>query len=128
MGSTAQETVNNYVYENWGNILKIKSTDDLRKGQGNGLDDLVIPELDPKIKIIGRYETDTKMLYLLPKPLKAWLATQDANYSSFVQDVTTTMNGKSNVLIRLTKGISTQLAPTRCLRIDCSGIDFNEAA
>ena len=127
MGSTAQETVNNYVYENWGSILKIKSTDDLRKGQGNGLDDLVIPELDPKIKIIGRYETDTKMLYLLPKPLKAWLATQDANYSSFVQDVIATMNGKSNVLIRLTKGISTQLAPTRCLRIDCSGIDFNAA-
>ena len=56
-----------------GSILKIRSTDDMRKNQGNGLDDLVIPESDPRVRLVGRYETDVKKLYLIPKVLKAWV-------------------------------------------------------
>ena len=124
MGSSAQETLNNYLHENWGNILKIRSTDDLRKPQDNGLDELIIPELDPRIRLVGRYEVDVKRLYLTPKPLKAWCGLQDINYSSFLADLTKHMGAK-NITMRLTKGTSTQLPPCRVISIDCSETPLN---
>ena len=119
MTSSVQETLNNYLHENWGSILKIRSTDDLRKPQDNGLDELVIPEVDPRVRLVGRYETDVKILYLTPKPLKAWCGKQDINYSSFKADLISHMAAKT-VTMRLTKGTSTQLPPSRVLAVDCS--------
>tara|TARA_R110001599_G_scaffold4141_2_gene21875 strand:+ start:2206 stop:5028 length:2823 start_codon:yes stop_codon:yes gene_type:complete len=125
MTSPVHDTLNNYIHEHWGSILKIQSTDDLRKGQGNGLDGLIIPELDPKVRLVGRYETDSKMLYLVPKQLKQWCGKQQINYGSFIQDLKEKMSAKS-VTIRLTKGTSTQLPPTRVIVIDCSSVDIDK--
>ena len=124
MNSPAIETLNDYFHENWGNILKIKSTDDLRKGQDNGLDSLVIPELDPKIRLVGRYETDTKVAFLSPKPLKVWCGKQQINYSSFIEELKTNFGAKT-VKIRLTKGTNMRLASSWCLSIDCSKMDVD---
>ena len=124
MNSSAIETLNDYFHENWGNILKIKSTDDLRKGQNNGLDNLVIPELDPKIRLVGRYETDTKVAFLSPKPLKAWCGKQQINYSAFKKELEDDFGAKT-VKVRLTKGTNTRLASTWCLSIDCSMVDVD---
>ena len=124
MNSPAIETLNDYFHENWGNILKIKSTDDLRKGQDNGLDSLVIPELDPKIRLVGRYETDTKVAFLSPKPLKVWCGRQQINYSSFIEELKTNFGAKT-VKIRLTKGTNMRLASSWCLSIDCSKMDVD---
>jgi len=125
MTSPVHDTLNNYIHEHWGSILKIQSTDDLRKGQGNGLDGLIIPELDPKVRLVGRYETDSKMVYLVPKQLKQWCGRQQINYGSFIQDLKEKMSAKS-VTIRLTKGTSTQLPPTRVIVIDCSSVDIDK--
>ncbi len=46
MISSTADVLNDFVHEHWGSILKIKSTDDLRKGHDNGMDGLVIPEFD----------------------------------------------------------------------------------
>jgi hypothetical protein len=119
MNCSAIDTLNDYFHENWGSILKIKSTDDLRKGNGNGLDTLIIPELDPKIRLIGRYETDIKRAYLIPKALKVWCGKQQINYGSFVQDLKDNFNAKS-IKMRLTKGTSTQLPPSTVLAVDCA--------
>ena len=121
MSSTVEETLNNYLHDNWGSILKIRSTDDLRSAQDNGLDELVIPEVDPRVRLVGRYETDVKMLYLTPKPLKVWCGAQDINYSSFLADLTSNMKAKS-MTMRLTKGTSTQLPPSRVVAVDCSTV------
>ena len=119
MSSSIQETLNNYMHENWGRILKIRSTDDLRKSQDNGLDELIIPELDPRTSLVGRYETDIKMLYLLPKPLRAWCGVQDLNYNSTRGDLIKHMGAKDKTKM-LTKGTTTVLSPSRVLAIDCS--------
>jgi len=125
MSSSVTDTLNDYIHENWGSILKIKSTDDLRKQNDNGLDSLVIPELDPKIRLVGRYETDIKRVYLIPKPLKAWCGRQQINYGSFVQDLKDKFGGKS-VKMRLTKGTPTQLPPTTVISVDCSSVGVDD--
>tara|TARA_R110000824_G_scaffold131178_2_gene293143 strand:- start:77 stop:1537 length:1461 start_codon:yes stop_codon:yes gene_type:complete len=125
MNSPAIEILNDYFHENWGSILKIKSTDDLRKGQKNGLDNLVIPELDPKVRLVGRYEIDTKIAFLSPKPLRAWCGKQQLNYPSFKQELEDDFGAKI-VKVRLTKGTNTRLDATWCLAIDCSRADVGE--
>ena len=122
MNVSAADTLNDYIHEHWGSILKIKSTDDLRKAQGNGLDGLVIPELDPKVRLVGRYETDTKHAFLIPKPLKAWCGRQQINYASFIQELKDDFGGKTTK-VRLTKGTTTILGLTHVLFIDCSKLD-----
>ena len=47
MNASVEQTLNDYINENWNNILQIKSTDDLRK-QNNGLDQLVVPDALPR--------------------------------------------------------------------------------
>jgi hypothetical protein len=125
MSVSVHETVVNFVSEHYGSILRIRSTEDLRKGQNNGLDELVIPELDPKIRLVGRYEPDTKMLYLLPKIVRAWCTKQQLDYNSFVQDLKNQMGAQTSFPMRITKGISTDLPVTRTLKIDCSDADID---
>ena len=119
MSMTVEETLNNYIHESWGSFLRIKSTQDLRKEQQNGLDDLVIPDLMPNRELVGRYETDIKRAYLLPKPLKAWCGDQQINYTQFVQDLKDKMGAKMRK-VRLTKGTLVQLPPASALVVDCS--------
>ena len=125
MNTSVGDTLNEYFHENWGNILKIKSTDDLRKGQGNGLDNLVIPELDPRVRLVGRYETDIKYAYLLLKPLKKWCAQQQIDYPEFEDSLKTTYGAKK-VKIRIARGTQTQLPATWVLSVDCSTVDIKE--
>ena len=127
MISSTADVLNDFVHEHWGSILKIRSTDDLRKGQGNGMDDLVIPESDPRVRLVGRYETDVKKLYIVPKVLKSWCAKQQINYSSLIQDFKDNYNGKT-LKIRLTKGTPTQMPPSHVLCVDCSQVDLEEDA
>ncbi len=97
MGVSVEQTLNNYLYENYSNILSIKSTDDLRKqgsAPASGLDALVIPDATPRFKLVARYETDLKKAYLMPKPLKAWCSAQQINYSAFVSDLKEKMGAK----------------------------------
>ena len=126
MSSTA-DLLNDFVHEHWGSILKIKSTDDMRKGHGNGMDDLVIPESDPRNKLVGRYETDVKKLYVIPKVLKSWCGAQQINYTSTIEELKAKFKGKY-VKIRLTKGTSTKMPLTHVFCIDCSAVDIEEDA
>ena len=86
------------------------------------MDDLVIPELDPKVRLVGRYETDIKRIYLIPKPLKVWCGKQQINYGSFVNDLKEKFGGKTTK-IRLTKGTPTRLPSCTVLSVDCSNVD-----
>ncbi len=127
MIASSADVLNDFVHEHWGSILKIRSTDDLRKGHGNGMDDLVIPESDPRIRLVGRYETDVKKLYIIPKVLKAWCGAQQINYSSLIQELKDRFKGKA-MKIRLTKGTSTKMPLAHVLCIDCSEVDLEEDA
>jgi hypothetical protein len=119
---SVEETLNNYIHEHWSNVLWIKSTDDLRKQDGevdDDVSDLIIPEANARIKFIARYETDLKRAYLIPKPLKTWCGEQQINYSSFVHDLKTKL-GATTGMVRLSKGTKMALPATRVLIVDCS--------
>jgi len=105
MSLDPMDLVTAYTYENLGRILQIKSTIDGRsKKNGNGIDDLVVPDQQPKTAdIIGRYETDLNVLFLLPTPFKAWLAEQQVNYNSVLAELKAKYSVKKSK-IRLTKG------------------------
>ena len=67
MNNTVFDIMNDFFTENISYILQIKSDTDNRSQQGNGLDNLVIPEQVARGKLIARYETDTKLFFVKPK-------------------------------------------------------------
>ena len=119
MNTSVEETLNDYIHEHWSNVLWIKSTDDLRSQNQNGLDSLVVPEALPRGKLVARYETDLKVAYLIPKPLKLWCGEQQINYAAFLNDLKTKM-GATKAKMRLSKGTHMQLPPTDVIVVNCS--------
>ncbi len=119
MSASVEEVLNDYIHEHWGNVLWIKSTDDLRKQNQNGLDSLVVPEALPRGKLVARYETDLKKAYLIPKPLRAWCGEQQINYAAFLEELKTNM-GATKTKMRLSKGTHMQLPPTDVIVVSCS--------
>ena len=126
MGVSVEQTLNDYMNDNFSNILMIKSTDDLRKQSSNGLDSIVIPDALPRGKLIARYETDLKRAYLVPAPLKAWCGRQQINYSSFVDDLVNKLGAK-RTKIRLGKGTNYKLPPSSVIAVPCNTFDESPA-
>lgn len=118
MVASVEDTLNDYINEHWSNFLWIKSTDDLRGKNNNGLDTLTVPEALPKGKLVGRYETDVKRVFLVPKFLKAWCGDQQINYSALVQELITNMGGKK-MKARLAKGTHMNLPATDVIMVEC---------
>jgi hypothetical protein len=118
MSISVTEVLNDYINEHYGNILWIKSTDDLRK-QPTDAESIVIPEVLPRGKLVARYETDLKRAYLVPKPLKIWCGDQQINYSSFINDLKTKLGARKSK-IRLSKGTHMNLPPTHVIIVDCA--------
>jgi hypothetical protein len=114
MGSTTQETLNEFIYEHMANMLQLPSTVDLR----NGTDQLVVPNMVPKGALVIRYETDRKRAYIIAKNLHTWCGKQQINYNSYVKDLIKTMGGKREK-IRLSKGTALSLPPTNVISVDC---------
>jgi hypothetical protein len=121
MGVSVEQTLTDYLTENYNNILILKSTDDLRSTSGNGLDNIVIPDALPKGKLVARYETDTKKAYIVPKFLKSWCAAHQIDYSAFVEGMMKNMGGK-RVQMRLGKGThaGSMLPNSRVIAVDCN--------
>jgi hypothetical protein len=118
MQTAALPAISEYVYHNWGRILQIRSTATGKGLNGNGVDQLVVPEQLPKgIDIVGRYETDKKMLYLLAKPLRAWLAEQQLNFNSIAKDLCQN-HAARQINVKLTRGTTMNLPAAMCLSID----------
>lgn len=130
MTSPADSVLTQYISENWNNILRIKSTDDLRKtaANNNGLDALVIPEAQPRGQLVARYETDKKRLYLLPKPFRMWCAEQQLDHGAIVQELKVNMNAR-RIKMRLGKGTNLNLPATDVIAVDMHlGDDDGEEA
>ena len=127
MNESVEQILNDYMAEHWNNVLWIKSTDDRRKQNGNGIDSLVIPDAVPKGKFVARYETDVKKAYLLPKPLKEWCGKQQINFTSFYDDLNKKLGAKKSK-IRLSKGTHMDLPPTDVIVVGFSVEEVQEGA
>lgn len=124
---SASDLVTQYVYENWGRVLQIKSTLDLRGSHHkNGIDELVVPDLQPRMDIVGRYETDLKQLYLVIKPFRVWLAEQQINFNSAFEELRNTLHG-TKMKARITKGTRVNLPATDVVMVKIELEDPNNA-
>tara|TARA_R110000822_G_scaffold14327_10_gene50598 strand:- start:4984 stop:7827 length:2844 start_codon:yes stop_codon:yes gene_type:complete len=108
MNGTVFDIMDDFFAENISYILQIKSTVDNRGQNDNGLDALVIPEQVARGKLIARYETDTKLFFVKPKPLKEWCGNLQINYAHLITEIMEQCGGK-NRKVRLTKGTNLQL-------------------
>ena len=128
LGGSVQQTLTDYIMENYGSFLWIKSTDDLRKKDAalpQGLAQLVNPDWTPRVRMVGRYETDTKRVYMLTAPLKQWCGERQINYSAFVQELKDKMNGK-RTKIRLGTGTPMVTPSVHVVAADCAIDDIDE--
>lgn len=126
MNTDVESILTDYLAENYNSMLRIKSTDDARKGS-TGLDHLITPEASPRGNtFVARYEYDVKKLYLLPKPLKEWCGKQQINYSGFVEGLKSSRTKAVKSKMRLARGTNMNLPPVDVLEIDCSGFMDDE--
>ena len=114
MNNTVFDIMNDFFTENISYILQIKSDTDNRSQQGNGLDNLVIPEQVARGKLIARYETDTKLFFVKPKELKQWCGELQINYAHLLSEIKEHCEGK-NKKVRLAKGTHLQLPPSNVI-------------
>ena len=116
--ASVQTLVTEFATEHWGSILKIKSTETAHNA--DGITPMVIPEQNPRGMFVARYETDTHMLYIVPKVFKTWLGEQKLDYTSAVEGMQKEMGGKK-VKMRLSKGTNFNLPPIWVLAVKLEG-------
>ena len=121
-GSSVTQILNNYLAENYNNLLKIDSTEDLRGKNNNGLDQLVPIGASPRGTLIARFEPDTKMLFLRIKPFREWCVDQQINYQGVVDELKSKMDAKRTKK-RLTKGTDFNLPPDWVLEMEFAELE-----
>ncbi len=120
-----ESIITEFVIEHYGEVLWIKSTDTLRGTNGNALDELVTPEMQPRGKLAARYETDTKFLFIACAPFKQWCTKRRLNYDSVVDEATGKFKGGVKKM-RIARGTKMNLPATNVLELDCSGLDMED--
>lgn len=126
LATDVESVLTEYLAEHYNSILRIKSTDDARKGV-TGIDHLIQPEAYPRgNNLVARYEYDVKRMYLLPKPLKAWCGKQQINYAGLVDGLKNGRTKGTKVKLRLTRGTHVAMPPTDTIAIDCAGFMTDE--
>ena len=118
--SSVQTLVTEFATENWGSILKIKSTESARTA--DGISPLVVPEQNPRGMFVARFETDTNMFYIVPKAFKTWLGEQKLDYTSTVDGMIAQMGAK-RISIRMSKGTNFNLPAIRAIQVKLEGFD-----
>ena len=122
VGSSVTQTLNNYLSENYNNMLKIESTEDLRGKHENGLDQLVPIGASPRGHLVARYEPDTKLLFLRLKPFREWCVDQQINYQGVVDELKSKLGAKRTKK-RLTKGTDFNLPPDWVLEMEFAAME-----
>lgn len=117
------EMVSEYLMEHWGQILQINSTVQVRGGQGQvAKDQIASARRDPNQKIVARYEPDTRMVYIVLKPFRAWCVNQQCNYAETLELMKKELNATST-RIRMTKGTGVNMPASRVLSLHCDFLD-----
>jgi hypothetical protein len=123
--ASIESIISDFVTAHYGDILWIKSTETQRTANNNGLDTLVVPEMQPRGQLVARYETDVKLLYIVLSPFKHWCSKRRFNYDSVVTEALARFNGKK-MKTRISKGTKLNLPPTTVLVLDCNDFDMPE--
>ena len=108
-------TIGDYLAENVNNVLRLKSTDDLRK-QDNGLDPM--PDAMPRGNLVARVETDVHKIYFMLKPLREWCGKQQINYAALIEGLKAAPMNAKKIKTRITKGTKINMPPVDVIVID----------
>ena len=99
-----------YLTEHYNDILRIKSTQDLRNREGSAGEEFVVPDASPRGQYVARYETDLKRLYLLPKPFKLWCSKLQLNPLAMIKGLAEEYKVE-RIKIRLGRGTKLDIPP-----------------
>jgi len=119
MRGNIEDILTDYIAENYNNMLRIDSTQDVRR-DANGIEKASLPEASPRGTLVMRYEYDVKKLYLLPKPFKDWCIKHQINYSGVVESLKEGSTKAAKIKQRLGKGTHVNLPPTDVWVLDCT--------
>ena len=111
--------LNNFLAENYNNILRIRSTDDGRQ-RPSDTEVLVIPDSTPRISLVARYEYDIKQLYILPKPFKEWCGKSHINITSLIAELKKGRTRARMAPKRMGRGTRMNLPSVQVIQIDCT--------
>ena len=121
-GASVTQTLNNYLSENYNNLLKIESTQDLRGKNDHGLDQLVPVGASPRGHLVARFEPDTKLLFLRIKPFREWCVDQQINYQGVLDELKSKLGAK-RIKKRLTKGTDFNLPSDWVLEMEFAELE-----
>lgn len=121
--STIESVITEYVTEHYGEVLWIKNAQGDGLDNGNGLDNLVVPDMLPRGKLVARYETDTKLLYLVLTPFKKWCTKRRLNQDSALKEAVAKFRGRRTKM-RICRGTKLKLPSVDVLELDCSNLDL----
>ena len=114
-------TVGEYVDENINNILRIKSSIDLRRddiGNGGVSEQIIQPDgQGVRGNLIGRYEYDIKKVYLAVKPFRSWCVKHQINYAATVDALVKSHGAIASKKVRLARGTHMNILPVACVII-----------
>jgi uncharacterized protein (DUF927 family) len=116
----ATQIVSDYFYANVNDFLRIRNSGEGRldaSGRPDVLDHLVVPEAMPRNAMLGRLETDTNTLFLMPKPFRAWCAERQIDFTDIVKELRTLPCGAKTVSKRMGKGTKLNLPPVSVLKL-----------
>jgi len=115
MEGTAIDHMNDFIAEHISNILRIDSTTDSRLNK-DAIETYIIPEEVARGKLVARYEPDSKMFYIMVKPLSEWCGKRSIPYRQMKEELVNKY-GAEITLVRLTKGYPLSLPPARVIKL-----------
>jgi len=121
-----ESIITEFVAEHYGDMLWIKGSDNGGSGDNaNGLDSLVVPEMNPRGKLVARYETDTKLLFLVIRPFKTWCTKRRLNYDSVIKEAYAKFGGGKKKM-RISRGTKLNLPAVDVIELDCGKIELGD--
>lgn len=93
-----RDVLGEFLGENKGAILQINGNDDARSGLPNA------PIVSPNIKIIGRYEPDTKTLFIVRTAFKEYCVRRQIPYSAAISGIQGDIKPRGDGRVRLLRG------------------------
>jgi len=114
-----------FITEHYGEVLWIRGDEAGIGANNNGLDNLVVPEMLPRGKLAARYETDTKMLFIVLRPFKLWCSKRRFNFDSILVEATKSFKAQKK-RVRISRGTKMNLPPVDAIEIPCEGLGIED--
>jgi len=110
--------IGDYINRHMQNILVVNEANDLRTAMPT------LPQLEPRGKLLIRYEPDTKMMYMAAKAFKQDCIEAQINYKDTVNDLKSRGIFVGTMNKRLSKGMKVAAPGVHSMIFDCSGSEF----